>query len=88
MYKYTSMQGVGEVHRVYGVHELCGWMRCMGFMVFVGVCVYVYIYIYIYISRKREMYEDSTVHGQCAWAAWTAYVDGGARCMCGGGCMV
>ena len=31
------------------------------------------------------MYEDSIVHGQCAWAAWTAYVDGGARCMCGWG---
>ena len=54
MYKYTSMQGVGEVHRVYGVHELCGWMRCMGFMVFVGVCVYMCIYIYIYIYRERE----------------------------------
>ena len=30
------------------------------------------------------MYEDSTVHGQCAWAAWTASVDGGAWCMSGG----
>ena len=63
------MPGVGEVHRVYGVHELCGWMRCMGFMVLVGAWVHgvhgmhevhvMQVYVCVYIYREREMYEDT-----------------------------
>ena len=31
------------------------------------------------------MYEDSIGHGKCAWAAWTAYVDGVQGACVGGG---